>query len=214
MVIKDTSANKSSPSPELTASLERDKKRGRRKKVSFESRRKSAQPLSSDDKVDMSKALSPEGRKALQAEIAEGRPAADKLASTAKQEMEQSIERVVQAEKLKYQRTLLEDVAPIEAECDRKERVLNVVDKDAIREELVDAMIRCWARKRKANPTGWREEVYSALGKKYKQSYHFYNALSTLIWDCTEDKKHKIKGVKMEADAIRHAIDREYDLLM
>ena len=178
MVIKDTSANKSSASPELIATIERyktlgKKPRGRRKKVSFESRRKSAQPLSADDRADMSKALTSEGRKALQTEIAEGRPAADKLASTAKQEMEQSIERVVQAEKLKYQRTLREDVAPIVAECDRKERVLDVVSRTAVREELVDSMIRCWARKRKANPTGWREEVYSEIEELLDRDYSF-----------------------------------------
>jgi len=209
MVIKDVSASKSSASPELIATIERyktlgdkplDKKKpGRPPKASFESRHKSAQPLSPDEKIDMSKALTSEGRKAIQAEIAEGRPAADKLASTAKQEMEQSIERVVQAEKLKYQRTLREDVAPIVAECDRKERVLNVVDEDAIREELEDAMIRCWARKRKANPTGWREEVYSEIEELLDRDYSFYAALSRLIGKSPE--------------VIRKAIKREFDLL-
>ena len=205
MVIKDVSASKSSASPELIATIERyktlgdkplDKKKpGCPPKASFESRRKSAQPLSTDDKVDMSKALTSEGRKALQAEIAEGRPVADKLRSLAQQEMERSI----QAVRLKHQLTLREDVAPIVAECDRKERVLNIVDEDAIQEELVDAMIRCWARKRKANPTGWREEVYSEIEELLDRDYSFYAALSRLIGKSPE--------------VIRKAIKREFDLL-
>jgi hypothetical protein len=168
---------------------------------------------------------------ALKAEISECRTAEEKLRSLAQEEMEKSI----QAARLKYERTLLEDVAPVKAEGDMKECVLNVMRGTVVRKELVDAIIRNWAKMKKANPHGWKEGVCSGidelrdaiisnLAKDKKANPHgwkeeidsdqsFYGRLSICIKVLTGDMEHKRKGVEMKPEDIRKAIQREFELL-
>ena len=174
---------------------------GRPKKVSFESKTENLPPISCEAMGDMNKAFVQKGQLALKAEISECRTAEGKLRGLAQEEMEKS----TQAARLKYERTLLEDVAPVKAEGDMKECVLNVMRGTVVRKELVDAIIRNWAKMKKANPHGWKEEIDSG--------HSFYGRLSICIKVLTGNMEHKRKGVEMKPENIRKAIQREFELL-
>jgi len=168
------------------------KKTGRPKKVSFESKTENLPPISREAMGDMVKALSPEGRKELQQEEADCREAEKMVAYSARREM-----------------TLLK------AKADGNQAILRVIDESALHEEFYNALIRSWARRKKSNPDGWQEEIRGELVKISKEyglndevKYErlaFYKTLAQYIKDRCK--------FTMEDDAIRKAIQREFELL-
>ena len=171
------------------------KKPGRPKKERFESKVKNLQPISPETMGDMVKAISSEGREELQREEAACREASKMLANLARREMEASIE----AAKLKYELALLEEVSPVKEKAESKKSVLRVSERQALKKELYNALIRSWAMRKKNNPDGWKKEVLSEIRDSLDANYSFYGALSRLTG----------KG----PEVIRQAIRNEYKLL-
>ena len=156
------------------------RKLGRPKKQCFQTAIENLPPLSSETMNDMARALNCEGRQQLQKEVIEGRLEAKRLRQLAEQ---------------------------IESKTDKKEQVLESSDKAVIAEELYNAIIRSWARKKKVNPSGWRREVdagFKYFGEECCK-LTFYGSLSFLIWQSI--------GLKKEGETIRKAIDRELAIM-
>ena len=152
--------------------MEISKKPGRPKKESFESKVKNLQPISPEAMGDMVKAVSSEGREELQQEQAECREEAKKLYDLARS---------------------------LEEKADSKQATLRKIDKTVAQEELYNALIRSWARRKKNNPDGWKEQVLSEIRDSLDANYSFYGALSRLTG----------KG----PEVVRQAIRSEYKLL-
>ena len=214
MVIIDGSPSKVSDYPVLAATLERyktlgKKKRGRPKKVStaLKPNLKVAMPsLLLNPNCDLGlfwdvfhEAASEEYRGSLPSRFNEWQQTVDRIERAAEEERDLAIKLANQ----QYENTLAQEVQPAQAELDQMKHLADAVDNMLPKEKLAEFFRQ--VAKQKAKGGHWRKKLQLRMGPQYKD-WSFYGALSQWIKDRY--------GMDKKPDAIRKAIDREYELLM
>jgi hypothetical protein len=211
MIIKSEHAQKVSDYPELVAAIERyklpsKKKRGRPKKA------KTTMP--SDLKIAMpSLLLNPNcdlglfwdvlhevehHSGSLPSRFNEWEQAVNRIKHAAKQERDSAFKLA----KLQYEKTLAQEIQPLESELNQMKHLANAAVNRLPKEQLSEFFRK--VAKRKAKGGHWRKKMQQQMPLQY-QKFSFYGALSQWI-------KDKF-GKDMKPDAIRKAIQSESELL-